>query len=362
LIMKYTNEFRQKEPIQALLQRLRQEIDPERTYHLMEFCGGHTHALYQYGLMDLLPSSIEMHHGPGCPVCVLPMYRIAKAIALAKLPQVIFCSYGDMLRVPGPSGYHLMHAKAEGADVRMVYSIDDALQIAQRSPDRSIIFFAIGFETTAPSTAAAILKAQNLGLTNFFVYNNHLIAAAALLYLLQMDKSFSVDETKNIIQGFIGPGHVSSVIGMNAFIEVSCNYCKPIVITGFEPIDLLQSIIMLVKQINRGTFQVENQYTRVVTREGNIKSQNMMRQVFDIVPSFEWRGLGELPSSAFQLKSNYEKYDAEKQFIISFQMQSKDQPSVCECAAILRGQKKPKDCLWFGQACSPEHPLGACMV
>lgn len=351
--MKYIEEFQQNDHVQKLVQIITKEIDPNRHYKFMEYCGGHTHVIYHDGILDLLPQNIEMVHGPGCPVCVLPITRVDKAILLSKIPDVIFCSYGDMLRVPGSYGMSLLNAKAEGADIRMVYSIDDAINIAKLHQDKSIIFFAIGFETTTPATAVAVKHAQQQGLNNFFVYCNHLLTPQALLCLLQAEDQVRLD-------GFIGPGHVSMVIGSRAYEQVSYLYKKPVVITGFEPIDILQSILMLVKQMNACRYEVENQYSRVVTREGNLKSQAVMQEIFEVSPTFEWRGLGFIPESSLQLKPVYSHFDAEKRFQMPvFKSQENDG---CACGSILRGLKKPYDCKLFGSVCTPENPLGACMV
>lgn len=353
--MKYLTEFREASKAQGLLQAIHHEVRADKLYRLMEFCGGHTHAIHRYGIPALLPKAIELRHGPGCPVCVLPMRRIDQAIALAHLPGVIFCSYGDMLRVPGSHRQNLLQAKAQGADVRMVYSVDDALQIAQAHPQRSVIFFAIGFETTTPPTAVAIQQAQRLQLKNFSVFCNHVLTPVAMEALLQHTEGAEIP-----LEGFIGPAHVSIVIGSQAYANISQRYRKPIVIAGFEPLDILHSIWMLLRQINAGSYHVENQYTRAVTTQGSIRSQAVMQEVFEYHPRFEWRGLGWLPNSALKIRADYATFDAEQRFVIP-DIPSREHKG-CECAAVLQGIKKPTDCALFATACHPEQPLGACMV
>jgi hydrogenase expression/formation protein HypD len=350
--MKYIQEFRQDHLVQEAVRKIAKAVDRNRYYQFMEYCGGHTYAIYHYGILDLLPKNIGLVHGPGCPVCVLPIARLDKAIFLAQLPDVIFCSYGDMLRVPGSFGINLLKVKACGADVRMIYSVDDAINIAEANSNKNIIFFAIGFETTTPSTAVAIKKVFQKNLKNFYVYCNHLLTPQALNCLLQMGGVH--------LDGFIGPGHVSTVIGSRAYETVSRIYKKPVVISGFEPLDIMQSILMLVCQVNINRFEVENQYTRVVTNEGNLKSQSMMNEVFKVSEAFEWRGLGFIPKSSLQLKDCYQQFDAEKKFEIPEFVSQEN--SGCECADILRGLKKPRDCKLFGTVCTPENPMGACMV
>lgn len=354
--MKYINEFRDANLAAIVANKIAGEVNVNQQYRLMEFCGGHTHAIHRYGIPDLLPKNIEMIHGPGCPVCVLPIARIDQAIALAELPNVILCSYGDMLRVPGTNQKSLLKAKANGADVRMVYSINDALIIAQKNLSKEVIFFAIGFETTTPPTAVALLKAKQLQLKNFSVFCNHVLTPAAMDCLLQ-EKS---DELSVQLDGFVGPAHVSIVIGSDAYKKVAERYQKPIVISGFEPLDLLQSILMLVQLINKRNYGVESQYTRAVNPAGNIKSQALMAETFKLRPTFEWRGLGYMPNSALQIKSAYRYFDAEYRFPL--QIAQGQEHKACECGVILRGAKKPQDCKLFAKACTPENPLGSCMV
>ena len=355
--MKYIEEFRNASVARALSKAIATIAHSSRHYRLMEFCGGHTHTIHRYGLISMLPQHVELIHGPGCPVCVLPIGRVDKAIALARLPEVIFCSYGDMLRVPGSNRQSLLQAKARGADVRMVYSVDDALRIAKENPKKEVVFFAIGFETTTPPTAAIILEASKIKQLNFSVFCNHVLTPVAMDNLLQTK---SHEEEPVNLDGFIGPAHVSILIGSQAYEAVSKKYNKPIVISGFEPLDVLQSILMLIKQINAKRAQVENQYTRAVTRDGNLYSQAMVTKVLELRNTFEWRGLGQIANSGLQIKPEFSDYDAEQRFNLanSAGMEHKQ----CDCGAILRGIKKPLDCKLFASVCTPENPLGACMV
>lgn len=356
--MKYIEDFRNGEFAKALSNQIALLAHPEQHYRLMEFCGGHTHTIHRYGLPSLLPKNVEMIHGPGCPVCVLPIARIDKAIALASIPNVILCSYGDMLRVPGSNHHSLLKAKAEGADVRMVYSVDDVLKIAQENPHKQVVFFAIGFETTTPPTAYVIKQAKALNLSNFSVFCNHVLTPVAMESLLQTQ----IKEMggKVLLDGFIGPAHVSIVIGSQAYEAVSQRFQKPIVISGFEPLDVLHSILMLIQQINEKRCEVEIQYTRAVNRKGNMISQQIMAEVLELRSSFEWRGLGFIPNSALQIRDDYAEFDAEKRFALP---ESKGvEHKQCECGAVLRGIKKPTDCKLFEKVCTPENPLGSCMV
>lgn len=355
--MKYIEEFRNADYAKTLANAIAKKARPTRHYRLMEFCGGHTHTIHRYGLPSLLPNNVEMIHGPGCPVCVLPIARIDKAIALAATPNVILCSYGDMLRVPGSGQKSLLHAKAQGADIRMVYSVDDALTIAKHHPEKEVVFFAIGFETTTPPTAAVIKQAETLALSNFSVFCNHVLTPVAMDSLLQTQ---NMEEGAVHLDGFVGPAHVSIVIGSEAYTSVSQKYKKPIVISGFEPLDMLHSILMLIEQINSNRHEVEIQYTRAVTLKGNLHSQAMMTEVFELCPSFEWRGLGHIPNSALKIKSAFAAFDAERRFTLpeSIGVEHKQ----CDCGAILRGIKKPTDCKLFAKVCTPENPLGSCMV
>ncbi len=356
--MKYVDEFRDGQRARGLASALRAEADPGRLYRLMEFCGGHTHAVFRHGVPDLLPRNIELIHGPGCPVCVLPTGRLDMAIRLVlEHPQVILASYGDMLRVPGSQRRSLLQAKADGADVRMVYSVSDALQLARDHPEREVVFFGIGFETTTPPTALAILEAQRSGLDNFSVFCNHVLTPAAMGAILNVDPR-SGDTVA--IDGLIGPSHVSVIIGSDSYRFCAGQYNKPLVIAGFEPLDVLQSIVMLVRQINEGRAEVENQYTRAVTAGGNHKAQQAVAQVFSLRPSFEWRGLGEIPESALGIREAFKTYDAQERFKMRYKPAAGTKG--CECPAVLRGARKPTDCKLFATACTPESPLGSCMV
>ncbi len=356
--MKYVNEFRNGALAKKLGAVIRGEAATDHSYHLMEFCGGHTHAIFRYGVQDLLPDNINFVHGPGCPVCVLPIGRIDNAIYLAEEQDVILCTYGDMMRVPASGRKSLLKAKAAGADVRMVYSTQDVLKLARENPEREVIFFAIGFETTTPPTAVAIKQARAEGLNNFSVFCNHVLTPAAIQHILQ---SPEVCQTGAVsIDGFFGPSHVSSVIGSRPYEVFAEKFQKPIVIAGFEPLDVMQSALMLIRQLNEGRHEVENEYTRVVTRDGNLKAQALVAEVFELRREFEWRGLGLIPDSALRIKDTFSEFDAEKRFSVA-KIAAHDVKG-CECPSILRGIKKPTDCKLFGKACTPENPMGSCMV
>ena len=356
--MKYIDEYRDGSLAQTICAAIARESRADRSYRLMEFCGGHTHAISRYGLEDLLPPSVQMIHGPGCPVCVLPMSRIDLGISCARDPRVTLCVYGDLMRVPGSNGSSFMKAKAEGADVRMVYSTLDALRIAEKEPDREVVFFAIGFETTTPPTALAIRAAQKKGLNNFSIVCNHVVTPAAIQNILQAPELREYDSVR--IDGFIGPAHVSTVIGLQPYRFFAEEFQKPVVVAGFEPLDVAQAILMLVRQINEGRHEVENEYIRAVTEYGNLKAQAEVAEVFELRESFEWRGLGEVPYGALRLRRAYEVFDAERRFHL-LTKPAKDNPA-CECGAILRGVKKPRDCKLFGTLCTPDTPMGSCMV
>ncbi len=355
--MKYVDEFRDGEKARALAKQIRQEADPARHYHLMEFCGGHTHAIFRYGIPGLLPGNVRLIHGPGCPVCVLPIGRLDMAIALARRPDVILCTYGDMLRVPGSGRESLMKVRAEGTDVRMLYSPADALKVARENPDKQVVFFAIGFETTTPPTALVIEQAKRLGLTNFSVFCNHVLTPAAMHAILNTPEA---DNGTLQLDGFIGPAHVSTVIGSAPYEPFPEQYKRPVVIAGFEPLDVLQAILMLIRQLNEGRCEVENEFTRAVTREGNIKAQAAVNRVLEQRSSFEWRGLGAIPESALQIREEYAEFDAEKRFAVE-PLHGRENKA-CECPAVLRGVKNPRDCKLFGDPCTPDNPLGSCMV
>jgi hydrogenase expression/formation protein HypD len=356
--MKYVDEFRDGRLARAIAGTIAAEARPERSYRFMEFCGGHTHAISRYGIEDLLPANVRMIHGPGCPVCVLPIGRIDDAIRLAQSPGVTLCTYGDLMRVPASGGASLLKAKAAGADIRMVYSTLDAVRIAETERERKVVFFAIGFETTTPPTAMAILAAQEKGLTNFSVFCNHVLTPAAILAIFESPEVKSLGAVQ--IDGFVGPAHVSTVIGTKPYESFAKTFRKPVVISGFEPLDVMQSILMLVRQMNEGRALVENQYVRAVRSEGNAKAQAIVAQIFELRDAFEWRGLGIIANSALKIREDYSRFDAEKLFAIET-IPARDNPA-CECGAILRGVKRPVECKLFGTVCTPENPMGSCMV
>ena len=347
--MKFVDEYRQSDLARRLADQIAQMTD--EPLKIMEVCGGHTHTIFKYGIEDLLPPNIEMIHGPGCPVCVIPLGRTDDSISLALKPGVIFTTFGDMMRVPG-SSTNLFDAKAAGADVRMVYSPLDALKIARKNPDRQVIFLALGFETTAPSTAMTIRQAAKEGVENFSVFCNHIMIVPALKAML--------DSPDLKLDGFLGPGHVSTVIGTRCYNFVPKEYGKPIVVSGFEPLDILQSVYMIVKQVVEGRTEVENQYSRVVLRDGNVKALEVIFDVFEARDYFEWRGLGSIPHSGMKLQKKYAAFDAELKFAVPG-LKIAD-PKACQCGEILKGVKKPWECKVFGTACTPETPIGSCMV
>lgn len=356
--MKYIDEFRDGELAKQIGERIRAEADPQRAYSFMEFCGGHTHAISRYGVLELLPANVRMVHGPGCPVCVLPIGRIDLAIRLALERDAIVCTYGDTMRVPASDSLSLIKAKARGGDIRMVYSAADALAIARANPQREVVFFAIGFETTTPPTALAIRDAQREGLANFSVLCCHVLTPSAITHILESPEVRQFGTVP--IDGFVGPAHVSIVIGSAPYDHFAEEYRKPVVIAGFEPLDVMQAILMLVRQVNRGAAHVENEFTRAVTPEGNLRAQALVSEVFELRPSFEWRGLGEVPYSALKIRGAFAAFDAERRFDLAYQ--SVPDNKACECGAILRGVKRPTDCKIFGTVCTPENPVGSCMV
>lgn len=356
--MKYIDEFRTGTLAQKIATKIASEANTQRDYHFMEFCGGHTHAISRFGISDLLPDNVHLIHGPGCPVCVLPIGRVENAIRLAQTPGLILCSYGDMLRVPTATGMSLLKAKAQGADIRMVYSSADAIKIAQNNPQHQVVFFAIGFETTTPPTAVAVKQAQALDLNNFTVFCNHVLTPSAISHILQ---SAEVRQLGLIpLDGFIGPAHVSVIIGSHPYEYFAEEFQKPVVIAGFEPLDVMQAILMLIRQINTGRAEVENEFTRAVLPKGNLKAQRLVAEIFELRRVFEWRGLGLVPYSALKIKSCYAGFDAEQRFQIP--ALSIADNKACECGAILRGVKRPQDCKIFGTVCTPENPVGSCMV
>jgi hydrogenase expression/formation protein HypD len=348
--MRFVDEFRDPELITRTADEIRRLVDPGRLYRFMEVCGGHTHAIYRFGLTDLLPENIELIHGPGCPVCVLPMGRIDDGLSMAG-PGVIFAAFGDMMRVPGAGGSPLQH-KARGMDVRIVYSPLDALKLAQANPDLHVIFFAIGFETTAPSTALTLMRAKAQGIRNLSVFCNHVTILPAIRAIL--------DSPDMRLDGFVGPGHVSTVIGCRPFEWIAKNEGKPIVVSGFEPLDVLQSIVMLLRQMKANDAKVENQYKRVVPWDGNRAALKAMADVFELRPYFEWRGLGFISQSALRIRDTYAEWDAERRF--SLPGLRVTDPKAAQCGEVLKGVLRPADCKLFGKECTPEVPVGALMV
>lgn len=348
--MKFVDEFRDPAAARALVASIT-DLAAGEEFKFMEVCGGHTHTIYRHGIEHLLPASVELVHGPGCPVCVIPMGRIDDAMWLAEQPNVVFTTFGDMMRVPGSRG-NLLEAKARGADVRFVYSPLDALRIAVDHPDRHVVFFAVGFETTAPSTAVTLARARQLGLSNFTVFCNHVTIVPPIKAILE-----SPDLR---LSGFLGPGHVSTVVGLRPYRFVPAVYGKPIVVAGFEPLDILASVHMLLRQIRDGRCEVENQYSRVVRPEGNVQALRLMAQTFALRPHFEWRGLGFISQSALGIHPDYADFDAEQRF--SMPGLRVADPKACQCGEVLKGVIKPWECKVFGTACTPETPIGTCMV
>ncbi len=348
--MRFVDEFRDPESVRRLSAEI-ERLAGDRALKFMEVCGGHTHSIYRHGLQDLLPSNVELVHGPGCPVCVIPMGRLDDAISIARTSGVVFATYGDMMRVPSSSG-SLLDAKADGADVRFVYSPLDALRLARELPDRTVVFFAVGFETTAPSTAATLLRAREEGLRNFSVFCNHVTIIPAIKAIL--------DSPGMQLDGFIGPGHVSTIIGLAPYEFIPRDYKRPIVVSGFEPADVLQSVVMLLRQIERGETRVENQYARVVRANGNAKAMEILARTMELRPFFEWRGLGFINQSALKLRAEFADHDAEALFPVPG-LRVTD-PKACQCGEVLKGVIKPWQCRVFGTACTPETPIGSCMV
>jgi hydrogenase expression/formation protein HypD len=346
--MQYVDEYRDPKIAQALADRIRAHAT--RHWVLMEICGGQTHTLMRYGIDELIGENVELVHGPGCPVCVTPIEVVDKAIEIASRPDVTFVSYGDMLRVPGTRG-DLFRVKAEGGDVRIAYSPMEAVRIAAANPSRKVVFFGIGFETTAPANAMAVWKAREMGLKNFSELVSHVLVPPAIRLLL--------DSPTNRVQGFIAPGHVCTVMGYWEYRDLVQQYRVPIVVGGFEPVDLLEAILMLVKQLERGESQVENQYARTVDLQGNTPAQMLMESVFEVADR-KWRGIGSIPKSGLKLRPEFADFDAEK--IYGVEHIDAPEPADCISAMILQGLKKPVECGAFGSACTPEHPLGAPMV
>ena len=354
--MKYVDEFRDAEKAQSLLREIeklvaRIDICRHRPLSIMEVCGGHTHAIFKFGIETMLPEAIELVHGPGCPVCVLPMGRVDDCVALAETPGVIFTTFGDAMRVPG-SKKSLLQAKAEGADVRMVYSPLDALALARKNPDREVVFFGLGFETTMPSTALTILQAEREGIRNFSLFCNHITIIPTIKAIL--------DSPELELDGFLGPGHVSMVIGTRPYRFIADHYRRPLVVAGFEPLDVLQSTWMVLKQILEGRCDIENQYNRIVPESGNPMALSAVGRVFELRQFFEWRGLGSIDHSGVKVRAAYARYDAERKFRVPA-IRIAD-PKSCQCGEVLKGAIKPHECKVFGKACTPETPLGALMV
>jgi hydrogenase expression/formation protein HypD len=349
--MRFVDEFRDADLGRAVAGEILAAVEPGRHYKVMEVCGGHTHSIYKYGIDDLLPANVELVHGPGCPVCVIPMGRVDDGIAIAREPGVVFTCFGDMMRVPGSNGT-LLEAKAEGADIRMVYSPLDALRLAKENPDREVVFFAIGFETTAPSTALTIKRARAEGVRNFSVMCNHVTIVPPLRALLE-----SPDLR---LDGFIGPGHVCTVVGARPFHFIPAAYGRPVVIAGFEPLDVLQAIHMILRQLAEGRCEVENQYRRVVPDDGNPRALEVLAEVFALRPHFEWRGLGFISQSGLRIADAYADLDAERRFAVPGVRVA--DPKACQCGEVLKGVIKPWECKVFGTACTPERPIGTCMV
>ncbi len=352
--MKYVDEFRDRDKAAVLLRNisaLTQAIGPRRPIQIMEVCGGHTHAIFRYGIEGLLPEQIELVHGPGCPVCVLPMGRIDDCIAIASQPGVMLTTFGDAMRVPGSRG-SLLQAKANGADVRMVYSPTDALELARKNPDREVVFFGLGFETTMPSTALTVLEAERDGIGNFSVFCNHITIVPTIKAVL--------DSPDLRIDGFLGPGHVSMVIGTAPYQFVARHYRRPLVVSGFEPLDVLQAILMLLRQIADGRAEVENQYARVVAGGGNGAALHAIATVYELREFFEWRGLGSIDYSGVRFRNAYARFDAERRFAVPGARIA--DPLSCQCGEVLKGVLKPHQCKVFGTACKPETPIGALMV
>ena len=346
--MKYLDEFRDKRIVDALLAEIKATITQPWT--IMEICGGQTHSLVKNGIIDLLPKEITMVHGPGCPVCVTPLNLIDKAIYLASERGVTLFTFGDMMRVPG-SEKSMMAAKAEGADIRMVYSPLEAVKFAKENPDRDVVFFAVGFETTAPANALSVIQASKQGLTNYSILTSHVLVPPAIEAILS--------DHENLIQGFLAAGHVCTVMGTNEYGPLATKYQTPIVVTGFEPVDLLEGVLMTVRQLEEGRCEMENQYKRVVNPEGNLDAMGVIEEVFEPVDR-EWRGIGTIPQSGYGIRDKYKAFDAEVKYQIKIE-KAKESPD-CIAGEILKGQKKPFECPMFGKVCTPENPLGAPMV
>lgn len=346
--MKFVDEYRDPKSAKKILNAIQSIIT--QPWNIMEVCGGQTHSIIKHGIDQLLPDQINLIHGPGCPVCVTPLQSIDKALEIARQDQVIFCSFGDMLRVPG-SQDDLLGLKAQGADIRTVYSPLDALKLSQENPDKQVVFFGVGFETTAPTVALAIYQARQLQLENFSVLASHVRVPPVMQALLSSEA--------NTVQGFLGAGHVCTIMGYHEYLPIAERYHIPIVITGFEPVDILQGIYLCVKQLEEGRASVENQYSRVVKQQGNLPAQQLLQQVFTVVDQ-QWRGLGEIPDSGLAISADFSAWNAEFRF--SLASINTQEPANCRSGEILQGLLKPDACPEFGKSCTPEHPLGATMV
>jgi hydrogenase expression/formation protein HypD len=349
--MRFVDEFRDAGKARALASQIALLCEPGREYKFMEVCGGHTHTIYKHGLEDYLPETVTLVHGPGCPVCVIPMGRVDDAMAIAEHPGVIMTTFGDMMRVPGSRGTFL-DSNAAGTDIRMVYSPLDSLKIARQNPDKHVVFMAIGFETTAPSTAMTVLRAAAEGIENFSIFCNHVTIIPAIKAIL--------DSPDLRLDGFVGPGHVSTVIGCRPYEFIPRDHGKPLVCAGFEPLDILQSVYMLLRQLAQGRCEVENQYSRVVPWDGNPKALRAIGETMQLRPYFEWRGLGFISHSALQVRDAYARFDAELIFDVPGVRVA--DPKACQCGEVLKGVLKPWECKVFGTACTPETPIGTCMV
>ncbi|MGJ7905185.1 hydrogenase formation protein HypD [Actinopolyspora sp. H202] len=349
--MKFVDEYRDADKARALSAKITELCEPGRQYKFMEVCGGHTHTIYKHGLEDYLPENISLIHGPGCPVCVIPMGRVDDSIHIARQPGVLMTSFGDMMRVPGSNG-SFFDSNAEGTNIRMVYSPLDALKLARQNPEQHVVFMAIGFETTAPSTAMTLLRARSEGLENFSVFCNHVTVIPAIKAIL--------DSPDLRLDGFIGPGHVSTVIGCKPYEFIARDYRKPLVVAGFEPLDILQSIYMLMLQLSENRSEVENQYSRVVPWHGNEVALDAISRTMELRPYFEWRGLGFISHSATRVREEFAEFDAERRFELPGVRVA--DPKACQCGEVLKGVLKPWECKVFGTACTPETPIGTCMV
>lgn len=346
--MKFIDEYRDVESAQKFVSLIAKLVT--KPWTLMEVCGGQTHSIVKYGIDELLPHSVELVHGPGCPVCVTPVELVDKAVDIAARPNTIFCSFGDMLRVPGTAG-DLFSVKAKGGDVRIVYSPMDALSLARTNPNKQVVFFAVGFETTAPANAMAAYQARRLGISNFSLLVSHVLVPPAVEAILY--------SPNNCVQGFLAPGHVCTIVGYDDYSRLASHFRVPFVVTGFEPLDILQGVYLCLKQLEEGRAELENQYTRYVRRDGNPTARQVVQDVFSVIQR-KWRGIGEIPMSGLALSKKYAEFDAERKFGLT--EYAAEESGECISGQILQGQKKPRECSAFGVRCTPDHPLGATMV